>query len=182
MRFKEFLLNEAGFSDSGSDWFYGNYLYPSDAFDWEDSIHEPPDFKFVQARWDKEAKMGRKFHNIDLPSVKNTKFVGVYSNTMPEAGDGSWQHRADDRPNLKIDADADIKVQGVRRNAETPDYPTANNLVDLTDRLNALFGKFEPSYHSIPTNFDEPWNDEQGTTVMKRPVKRKGGKKWNNLG
>lgn len=155
MRFKDFLITEAGFSDSGSDWFYGNYLYPSDAFDWEDAIHEPQDFKFVQSRWDKEHKMGRKFHNIDLPKVTGTKFVGVYSNTMPDAGDEPWKHKPDGRPNLRIDTDADVKVQGIRKKADKPDFPTANNLVDLTDRLNKLFGKFEPHYADLPTNFDE---------------------------
>lgn len=158
MRFKEFLLLEFGFADSGSDWFYGNYLYPSDAFDWEDAVHEPPDFKFLQSRWEREKKQGRKFYNLDVDKVLKTKFTSVYSNTMPEIGDGFWKHRPDNRPNLKIDFDAEIKLHGMRTSADSPDVlGTSNNLIDKKAELNKLFGKFEPKYYEIPKDFDKPW-------------------------
>lgn len=181
MKFKDFILNEAGFSDSGSDWFYGNYLYPSDAFDWEDAVVEPQDFRFVQKRWDKESKFGRKFHNIDLKKVVKTKFTSVYSNTMPEPGDGFWINKSDNRPNVRIDNDAQLVVQSDRKKADVPQYPVANNQVDLTKDLNRLFGDFSPAYPKVADNFDEPWNNYQGSTKMNYK-KIKKNKKWNNIG
>jgi hypothetical protein len=162
MKFKEFLLLEFGFSDSGSDWFYGNSLYPSDAFDWEDAVHEPPDFKFLQSRWKREHKQGRKFHNIDLDKALNTKFVSVYSNTMPGVGPGGWRHKPDKRPNVRVDFDADMKLHGIRKSAESPDVLSkSNNLIDKKDQLNKLFGKFEPKYYEIPADFDKPWTNKK---------------------
>lgn len=149
-------LHEAGFSDAGSDWFYGASLLPSDAFDWEDAAHEPPDFKFLQSRWKRESRAGRKFHNIDLGGVLKTKFVGVYSNNMPSA-DGVWKH-SEDRPNLRIDPDAEMRLQGVRRSADEPNLLRKHNdLLDKKKELDRLFGEFKPKYYELPDDFDEPW-------------------------
>jgi hypothetical protein len=158
MRFKEFLLVEFGFSDSGSDWFYGSYLYPSDAFDWEDAVHAPPDFKFLKSRWERERKLGRKFYNLDIDKVLASKFTSVYSNTMPEAGEGQWKHRPDTRPNLTVDADARLDLHGIRKTAESPfKLSKSNNLIDNTDKLNKMFGKFEPKYPAAAS--DRPFTN-----------------------
>lgn len=158
MRFKEFLLNEGGFDDSGSDWFYGSMLLPSDAPDWTYAQPYPGDFKFLQSRWEKERKQGRKFHNLDLDGVLNTKFVGVYSNTMPEPGEGGWKHRPDTRPNLKIDFDAPMELQGHKKRADVYSVLTkSNDLLDMKEKLNKTFGKFEPKYAELSKDFDEPW-------------------------
>lgn len=149
---------EAGFSDSGSDWFYGSLLYPSDAFDWEDTIHEPQDFLFLQSRWEKEHKLGRKFHNIKLDGVLDTKFTSIYSNTMPEAGHGFWKHKPDTRPNITIDRDAPMKLQGTRRQADIASVLTkSNNLIDNKEKLDKLFGKYEPKLPELSKDFDKPW-------------------------
>jgi hypothetical protein len=162
MRFKEFLVLEFGFSDSGSDWFYGNYLYPSDAFDWPYTFSEPADFKFLQRRWQNERKEGRKFHNLDVADTLDTKFVSVYSNTMPEAGDGFWKHKPDNRPNVTVDRNAPMKLQGHRKSADRPHVLTkSNNLIDKKSELNQLFGKFEPKYAEIPKDFDKPWTNKK---------------------
>jgi hypothetical protein len=167
MTFKQFLLLEFGFSDSGSDWFYGNYLYPSDAFDWEDAAHEPPDFKFLQSRWKRERKQGRKFHNLDVDKVLKTKFVSVYSNTMPETRGGGWKHKPDKRSNLRVDFDAELKLHGLRKSADSPDLlGKANNLIDKKEELDRLFGPFEPKYPALSKDFDKPWTN-------KRPRKSK---------
>lgn len=158
MRFRDFLLTEAGFSDAGSDWFYGNSLLPSDAFDWPYSWSEPPDFKFLQSRWKRERKEGRKFHNLDLDDTLKTKFVSVYSNTMPKASGKGWRHKPDRRPNLHIDDDAPMKLHGHRKSADVPSVlGKKNDLIDLTDRLNQLFGKFEPKYQELSKDFDKKW-------------------------
>jgi hypothetical protein len=158
MRFKEFLLLEFGFSDSGSDWFYGSSLYPSDAFDWEDTFHEPQDFKLLQSRWKREKALGRKFHNLDVQKTLDTKFTSVYSNTMPDTDDGFWKHRADDRPNLTIDSDAPLELRGFGKTHKHVNILTkSNNLLDRKKELNQLFGKFEPKYPKLSKDFDEPW-------------------------
>lgn len=183
MRFKEFLLNEAGFSDSGSDWFYGNALLPSDAGDWAYAQPYPADFTILKSRWQKERdQWGRKFHNLDLDSVLKTKYMSVYSNTMPDVGNGFWKHAPDKRPNLKIDTDTKLQLTGIRKRADVSSVLyKSNDLIDDTNKLNTLFGKFEPSPHDLPTNFDEPWNNSQGTTKMKYRPKKKYGFGINNF-
>jgi len=165
MRFKEFLLLEFGLADSGSDWFYGSFLLPSDAFDCEDAIHEPPDFKFLQSRWKRERKAGRKFHNLDLDKVLATKFVSIDSPTMPEAGEGGWKNRPDRRPNLRVDNDTKMKLIGTKKRGADPaaflGKEHINDGIDLKDRLNKLFGRFEPSYYELPKDFDQPWTNRR---------------------
>lgn len=180
MRFREFLYLEAGFSDAGSDWFYGAYLYPSDAFDWPDAINRPADFKFVQNRWEKEEKMGRPFHNLDTRSTYAAKYTSVISTDMPDSSDKPWRH-SNKNSGLKIDRNTDIKLIGFSKTGKKANVLTkSNDLLDKTDELNRIFGKFEPEYYDLPSNFDEPWNDKQGTTKMKyRPPVR--DSKYNNM-
>lgn len=169
MRFIEFLLNEDGFDDSGSDWFYGSVLLPSDAPDWAYARPHPADFKFLQSRWERERKMGRKFHNLDLDDTLNTKFISVYSNTMPDAGDGFWKHKPDSRPNLKVDFNAPMDLHGHRKTADVANKLTkSNNLLDLKEKLDKLFGKFEPKPHEIPKDFDKPFTNKYERTERKR--------------
>jgi hypothetical protein len=153
MRLKTYLLNEAG-ADSGSDWFYGNMLLPSDAFDWQYAQPYPSDFLLLQSRWKKEKIQGRKFHNLDLKNVLKTKFTSIYSNTMP---DGPWKHQADIRPNLTIDNNAKLEVRGINKSAsaDTILYKT-NPMIDKSDDLDRLFQKFEAKYPKMP-NFNKPW-------------------------
>lgn len=169
MRFKDFLFLEFGFSDAGSDWFYGNYLYPSDAFDWPYAVTEPADYKFLQSRWEKEKKQGRKFHNLDVDKTIDQKFTSVYSNTMPEAGHGFWKHSSKERPNLTIDNDAPMKLQGHRKQADKPHVLTkSNNLIDKKADLDRLFGKFEPRYPEVPDDFDKPWTNKYEKSSRKQ--------------
>jgi hypothetical protein len=163
MRFKEFLLNEDGFSDSGSDWFFGNYLRPSDAFDWQYAQPHPADFLLVQSRWEKERKQGRKFHNMNLDGVLKTKFTSVYSNTMPDVGKGFWKHKPDTRPNVTVDTDAKMELKSYNKNYKSTKILTkSNDLVDKTDHLNKTFGHFEPKYVELPKDFDKPWKNKTG--------------------
>lgn len=158
MRFKEFLLMEAGFSDSGSDWFFGNYLYPSDAFDWADTIPFPQDFVLLRNRWKKDREAGRKFHNIDVDGVLNTNFVSVSSNTMPDVSDGFWKHKPDTRPNLKIEKKKELDFLGVGKSASVSKVLTkSNNLIDKTAELDKMFGKIKSKYPEVSKDFDKPW-------------------------
>ena len=81
LTFKEWLahkgqqLQEAGFDDSGSNWFHGSYLLPSDAFDWQYAYPSPPDYYLMQARWEGDRKIGRKFINMDVEPIINQNFV-----------------------------------------------------------------------------------------------------------
>lgn len=162
MKFKEFLLLEFGFSDSGSDWFYGNSLYPSDAFDWEDAVHEPPDFKFLQVRWKREKKLGRKFYNLDVDKTLKSKFTSVYSNTMPDAGFGFWKHKKDSKANLTIDNDADLELIGHgKTHKKVTILRKSNDLIDNKEKLDNLFGKFEPKYPELSKDFDKPWKNKR---------------------
>lgn len=184
MRFKQFLLNEeSSFADSGSDWFYGNMLFPSDAGDWPYAQPYPSDFTLLQSRWQKERdEWGRKFYNLDVDKVLKTKYTAVYSNTMPDADGGFWKHDPTDRPNLKIDNDAKLEVIGVSKRADVSSIIyKSNDLIDDTDKLNKTFGELKPTYYDLPTNFDEPWNDKQGTTKMKYKPKKKYGFGINNF-
>jgi hypothetical protein len=181
MRFKEFLILESGDGDSGSDWFYGNSVYPSDAFDWKDQFPYPADFLFLQNRWKKERdQWGRKFYGLDPQSTIDNKFISVGSNTMPSTD--KWKHSKKERDNLKIDNNAKLELIGI---GKTSDFKSilykSNNLLDQTDKLNKIFGKFEPSFGNLPDNFDKPWSPYSGEVKMKNPKQRKWGKDQNNF-
>jgi hypothetical protein len=184
MRFKEFLVLESGDSgDSGSDWFYGNSVYPSDAFDWQYEFPNPADFAFLQARWKRERdEWGRKFHNIDPQDTIDRKFVSLKSNTMPPTHDLKWKHSTKERPNFEVNNDAKMELIGHGKNGKvTSVLWKINDLLDKTDELNRTFGKFEPSHNELPTNFDKPWSPYSGEVKMKYPKKKKYAKSLNNF-
>lgn len=161
MTFKEFLLREDLNADPGSSWFYGNQLLPSDAYDGAESFAEPAEMKFLQTRWNLEKKLGRKFDNIDLKNWEGRKFTSVYSNTMPDCGDGFWKHDPTERPNLRIDHDAQLELQGHRVRADIANILwKINPMIDKEDELNRIFGEFKPKYYEIPKDFDEPWTNK----------------------
>lgn len=161
MSFKEWLfhterqqLMEAGFDDSGSNWFFGSYLLPSDAFDFQYAYPYPQDYLFLQARWKGDREFGRKFINMDIDPIINQKFVTLKSNTMPN--EESWVHRPDDRPNVTVDRDAWLGMIGIgKKSSDINKLVRSNDLLDLKDKLNNLFGKFTPSY--VPEAEDTPW-------------------------
>lgn len=141
----EIKLHEAGFEDSGGEWFFGNYLMPSDAFDFQYAYPYPSDYFFLGSRWKMDRKMGRKFINMDIDPIINQPIVNIKSNTMP--GDESWEHKTDNRPNVTIEKNPWYGMIGI--GSKTDDINKlvrANDLLDLKDKLNNLFGKFEPSY------------------------------------
>lgn len=179
MGFKQWLILEDG--DEGSDWFYGSSLYPTDASDWRDAAGDPSEMSLLQSRWKKERDdWGRKFHGLEPQTTIDQKFISIYSNTMPEAGDGHWKHRADDRPNLKIDNDAKLALNAFRTRADVSSVVYKSNpLVDKTDELNKLFGEFKPNDPDLPTNFDEPWLP---STKWKYRKKKQYPSYVNNLG
>ncbi len=187
MRFKEFLMMEdsggSSHGDSGSDWFFGNSIYPSDALDWIYDISHPNNFLFLKSRWKKERDdWGRKFHNIDVEDTIRKKFTSVSSNTMPESGSGFWRHSNSDRPNVDVDTDAKLELVGLRKTADVPSVlHKVNPLIDKTDELNKLFGKFEPSHGELPVNFDKPWSPYSGEVKMIKPKKKKYPKHINNF-
>jgi hypothetical protein len=156
--FKEWVNNkiflEAGFSDSGSDWFFGNYLLPSDAYDWSYARQYPSDYFFLQSRWKKDIENGRKFINMNIEPTLQDKFVDIKSNTMPD--EKPWIHRPDDRPNLSIDYDAKLMLMGIGKNStDINKLVKCNDLLDKTDQLNKLFGKFTSSIEQEAV--DKPW-------------------------
>jgi|LakMenE18May11ns_1017448.scaffolds.fasta_scaffold9892473_3 hypothetical protein len=187
MRFKDFLLSESGdgsaHNDTGSDWFYGNSLYPSDALDWPYDVAKPNHFAFLQARWKKERdEWGRKFHNIDVQDTIDKKFTSVYSNTMPSTDGGFWRHKNDDKPNTIVDSNAKMELLGHSKQAKIPQVLwKTNSFLDKTDELNRLFGKFEPSYSELASNFDKPWSPYSGEVKMRKPKKNKYHKHLNNF-
>lgn len=186
MRFKEFLIMESGgggHADSGSDWFYGNSLYPSDAFDWIYDISHPSQFAFLKARWKKERdEWKRKFYNLDVQDTLNKKFTSLTSITMPEPDGGFWRHSEKERPNIKVDNDAELELIGSGKTAKVPSVLWKSNpKIDKTDELNKIFGKFEPSHNELPTNFDKNWSPYSGEVKMKHPKKKKYPKHLNNF-
>jgi hypothetical protein len=180
MRFKEFLFLEAG-GDSGSDWFYGNSTYPSDAFDWPDQWTYPADFLFLQSRWKKERDTwGRKFHGLDPQSTIDNKFTSIESTTMPN--NKNWKHKKDKRKNLKINNNANVHLMGVGKNSKVdPALFKVNNLLDKTDELNRIFGKFEPNFGNLSGDFDKNWSPYSGKVMMKKVKQKKWGKNQNNF-
>ena len=152
LRFKEWLqeneklLAEGGFGDEGSDWFYGAYLYPSDAFDWQHAYPYPGDYLFLQNRWKGDRTQGRKFYNMDIDPIIHQKFVTLQSNTMPGEGQGFWQHHKDNRPNVSV-VDSKLELIGYGKTADNINKLVASNdLLDMTDELNKKFGQFTPKY------------------------------------
>lgn len=165
MGFKKWLLLENEVADSGSDWFYGISLLPSDAFDWAYAQPHPADFKFLQSRWDRERDEGRKFHNLDLDGVLKTKFTSVHSETMPASHGEGWKHKPDTRSNLTIDTNAELELRGYGKHSRHINKLTiCNHLLDMKDKLNHLFGEFKPKYPTLPDNFDEPWVHNENIT------------------
>ena len=158
MKFKEWLLTEDLSADSGSNWFYGNQLLPSDAYDGSQSFKEPAEMKFLQRRWTLEKGLGRKFYNIPVDDFEKKKFTSVYSSSMPDTGDGFWQHKPDKASNLKIDTNAKLEIQGHRKHADIANILwKINPMINKEEELNRLFGEFKPKYYEIPKNFDKPW-------------------------
>lgn len=183
MRFKEFLMLEHEIDDSGSDWFYGNSLYPSDAYDWKHDANEPISFALLQGRWKKERdEWGRKFYNIDVQDTLDKKFTSIYSNTMPSPDGGFWRHSDKERPNIEVDNDASMKVIGQGKTAKIAAVLyKCNPLLDKTEELNQIFGEFKPSFPELATNFDKPWSPYTGEVKMKKPKKKKYPKHINNF-
>lgn len=158
MGFKDWLLLEDGFDDSGSDWFYGSVLRPSDAGDWHYAWPHPADFVFLQSRWDMERDEGRKFHGLDLDDVLATKFISLRSETMPDAGEGHWKHSNKERPNVTVHKTDKLDLHGFRGKSKQINKLTiSNNLLDKKAELNRIFGDFKPKYPTVPDNMDEPW-------------------------
>lgn len=164
--FKEWLnrklLSEAGFNDSGSDWFFGGYLYPSDAFDWQYAQPHPGDYFLLQSRWKGDREFGRKFINMDIDPVIKQKFTALHSLTMP-GGDGAgfWQHKNDERPNVEVVQDAKLFLMDRgKKSDDIQKLVLSNNLLDKKEELNKLFGKFTPKYYNLPNDFDEPWSNK----------------------
>lgn len=158
--FKEWINNkiflEGGFEDSGSDWFFGNYLYPTDAHDWSYARQYPADYFFLQSRWKKDVKNGRKFINMNIEPTLKDKYIDIKSNTMPD--EKPWVHKSDDKPNLSVDYDAKLMMMGIGKNStDINKLVKCNNLLDKTDQLNKLFGKFNSSIQ--PEAVDKPWLD-----------------------
>lgn len=156
--FKEWINNKKilieAFSDSGSDWFFGNYLLPSDAHDWSYARQYPADYFFLQSRWKKDREAGRKFINMDIEPTMQDKFIDIKSNTMPD--EKPWKHRKDDRPNLFVNYDAKLMLMGIGKNSTDIDkLVKCNDLLDKTDELNKLFGKFNSSVQQEAE--DKPW-------------------------
>ncbi len=182
MKFREWLITESG-DDSGSDWFYGNSIYPTDAGDWTYDYPHPSDFALLQGRWKQERDLwGRKFHGFNPQTTIGAKFTSVYSNTMPDASDKGWKHSDKERPNLTIDKNAKLELHAIRKKADIGSVINkVNDLIDKTDDLNRIFGKFEPSPHELPINFDEPWSPYSGSTKMKYAKKKTYSKKINNF-
>ena len=56
-----------------------------------------------------------------------------------------------------------------------------NDLLDKTEELNKIFGKFEISAPVLPTNFDKTWSPYTGEVRMKYPKKKKYSKNINNF-
>jgi hypothetical protein len=146
LKFKEWLLNEDGFDDSGSDWFYGSYLRPSDAFDWSYAWPYPGDFYFLQSRWRNEREEGRKFHGLDLDKVLATKFVSIQSNTMPDDKPGFWVHSEKERPDWTVVTHPEVELIGIQKdpNGRPAVLSVSNDLLDKKKELDARFGKIEP--------------------------------------
>lgn len=182
MRFRNWLITEDG-DDSGSDWFYGNSVYPTDAGDWAYDYPYPSDFALLQSRWKQERDLwGRKFHGLDPQSTIKSKFTSVYSNTMPDTSESGWKHNPKERPNLTIDKNAKLELHAFRKKADIGSVVNkTNDLIDKTDDLNRIFGKFEPSRHELATNFDEPWSPYSGSVEMRYAKKKKYGKGQNNF-
>jgi len=162
LSFKEWLnhteqkLHEAGFNDAGSDWFYGSYLLPSDAFDWQYAYPYPQDYLFLQSRWNGDRKLGRKFINMDIDPIINQKFVSLKSNNMP--GEHSWENQPDrpDRPDVSVIHDDWMGLIGVgKKSDDINKLVVSNDLLDMTDKLNRIFGKFTPKYTQEAE--DSPW-------------------------
>ena len=188
MRFKQFIISESGGSssshgDTGSDWFYGNSLYPSDAYDAPEDFSKPNHFAFLQVRWQKERdEWGRKFYNIDVADTLKKKFTSLASKTMPDPDGGFWKHSENERPNVEINNDAKMQLLGHGKTGKIPSVlHVSNDLLDKTDELNRIFGKFIPSHAELATNFDKPWSPYSGEVVMKKPKAKKYPKHINNF-
>ena len=179
MRFKEFLLLESGGAD-GDNWFYGNSTYPSDAFDWETEFTNPGNFLFLQARWKAERDIwGRKFHNIKVQETLDKKFTSLESNLIRDV---KWKHSNKERPSFKVNNDSKLLLIGQGKTSKVSNVLwKKNDLLDKTEELNKIFGKFEISAPVLPTNFDKTWSPYTGEVRMKYPKKKKYSKNINNF-
>jgi len=183
-KFKDWLITEDD-TDDGSNWFYGNSLYPTDADDWQYDISNPQNYLFLQSRWKKERdEWGRKFHGLDPSKTIKGKFTSVYSKTMPDLSDNGWKHNPKEKSDLEIDKNAEILIIADRKNNAKVNSVSnkSNNLIDRTEELNKTFGEFKPCMWQLPTNFDEPWSRYTGSVKMKYEKKKTFCAKINNFG
>jgi len=165
--FKEWLaekrkkvIAEAGFDDSGSDWFFGSYLYPTDAFDWQYAQPYPGDYLFLQSRWKMDREAGRKFIGMDIDPIIKQHFTTLKSNTMPGSKEEFWTHRPDYRPNVTVDTNSELFLRGVGKDAhDINKLVRSNDLLNKTDELNKMFGKITPKYTLAA--HDQPWTHNE---------------------
>ena len=94
MKFRDWLLNEH-FGDGGSSW---DLLYPTTGGDYADVNNNPLSHFWLQWKWDRgtDPDIGRTLHNIDNDDFQKRGYASVSSNSMPDVGDGFWEHKPDD--------------------------------------------------------------------------------------
>jgi hypothetical protein len=159
MTFKKWLIKEeASGGDTGSSFFYGLQLYPTDAFDFTPASSHPAEHWFLQSRWETERKDGRKFHNIDEPEFQRRGYVSVSSSDLPGAGSGFWKHKANNKSYLKVHKEESptimaISKSGLEKNAK---LTTVNDpLIIDVDKIFGDKGTGKPQ--QLSASFDKPW-------------------------
>ena len=81
---------------------------------------------------------------------------------MPDAGFGFWKHKKDSKANLTIDNDADLELIGHgKTHKKVTILRKSNDLIDNKEKLDNLFGKFEPKYPELSKDFDKPWKNKR---------------------
>lgn len=155
MTFKEFLIMESG-GDSGSDFFYGLQLLPSDAFDFTPASSFPAELQLLKNRWKTEKEQGRKFTNIDYDKFQGLGFTSVESSDAPGTNPGFWRHRPDRGSSLKVNHHQKLQSIGIGKNSKAELLAKCNKIFDID--LNQIFGdKGTGTSPILPKDFDKPF-------------------------
>lgn len=135
MNFKNWLIEEGEFINTGF------FLYPTVADDYNDVTQSARHFQVLQHKWDAE-KNKLKFHNIDVNRFLDREFTNVSSTTLPEVGEGKWEHKPDDgsESSVEVDKMGELSMYGISKSPHKIDVDPIPDDVSLDYGIDSLFG------------------------------------------
>ena len=154
--FKDWLLNEDGFGDSGGNSW--DLLYPTRAGDYTRISSSPLDHFFLQWKWRRGEELGRVLHNIDNDEFQERGYVSL-SSSIPDEKDEFWKHKEDKSNEGSIKPCFHKDLQWIVQGKTSKD-------VSMTDHpeLNKHWSKLGSTGYEADKDLDKIFHDEDRHT------------------